>query len=109
MANKYYYTDYYTVCLKKENGMKELKETVEMMNSKDYKERFKAEYWQTYIRYKKLTDMIDKWEKGELNFVPTCKKGIYKTQLLHMANYLSILRTRAKIEKVDLGIEEENE
>lgn len=35
--------------------MKELNETVEMMNSEDYKERFKAEYWQTYIRYKKLT------------------------------------------------------
>lgn len=89
--------------------MKELKETVEMMNSEDYKERFRAEYWQTYIRYVKLTDMVDKWEKGELNFTPTCKKGIYKTQLLHMSNYLSILRIRAKIENVDLGIEEENE
>lgn len=29
--------------------MKELKETMEMMNSENYKERFKAEYWQTYI------------------------------------------------------------
>lgn len=89
--------------------MKELKETIEMMNSADYKERFKAEYWQTCIRYKKLKDMVDKWEKGELNFTPTCNKGIYKTQLLHMANYLSILRIRAKIESVDLGIEGENE
>lgn len=89
--------------------MKELKETVDMMNSADYKERFKAEYWQTCIRYKKLKNMIDKWKKGELNFTPTCKKGIYKMQLLHMANYLSILRIRAKNENVDLGIEEENE
>ena len=79
--------------------MKELKETVEMMNSIDYKERFKAEYWQTYIRYAKLINMVDKWEKGELNFTPTCDKAIYKIQLLHMANYLSILRVRAKIEK----------
>jgi len=39
--------------------MKELNETVEMMNSEDYKERFKAEYWQTYIRYKKLTKMVE--------------------------------------------------
>lgn len=89
--------------------MKELKETIKMMNSDDYKERFKAEYWQTCIRYKKLKNMIDKWEKSELNFTPTCKKAIYKTQLLHMANYLSVLRIRAKIENVDLGIEEENE
>lgn len=89
--------------------MKELKETIEMMNSENYKERFKAEYWQTCIRYKKLKNMINKWEKSELNFTPTCKKAIYKTQLLHMANYLSILRIRAKNENVDLGIEEENE
>lgn len=39
--------------------MKELKETIEMMNSEDYKERFKVEYWQTYIRYAKLK----KWLK----------------------------------------------
>lgn len=61
------------------------------------------------IRYEKLTKMVKNWEKGELNFTPTCDKKIYKTQLLHMANYLSILRVRAKIENVDLGIEEENE
>ena len=30
--------------------MMELKETVEMMNSADYKERFKAEYQQVVIR-----------------------------------------------------------
>lgn len=30
-----------------------LSDTVQMMNSADYKERFKAEYWQTKIRYDK--------------------------------------------------------
>lgn len=29
----------------------ELKDTIEMMTSDDYKERFKAEYYQTKIRY----------------------------------------------------------
>ncbi len=29
----------------------ELRETIEMMNSKDYMERFKAEYYQVVIRY----------------------------------------------------------
>lgn len=89
--------------------MKELKETIGMMNSEDYKERFKAEYWQTYIRYAKLKKMVENWEKDELNFTPPCDKKIYKIQLLHMANYLSVLRIRAKIENVDLRIEEENE
>lgn len=29
----------------------ELKDTVELMNSADYKDRFKAEYWQNQLRY----------------------------------------------------------
>lgn len=37
-----------------------LKDTVEMMNSSDYKERFRAEYQQVVIRYKKLRDMLAK-------------------------------------------------
>lgn len=32
----------------------ELNNTVELMNSSDYKDRFKAEYYQTKIRYEKL-------------------------------------------------------
>lgn len=38
----------------------ELRDTVEMMNNADYKERFKAEYYQTAIRYGKLKAMVDK-------------------------------------------------
>ena len=41
----------------------ELKDTVEMMNSTDYKERFKAEYQQVVIRYKKLKAMLEKLER----------------------------------------------
>lgn len=37
-----------------------LKETVELMNSSDYKERFKAEYLQAKIRYDKLHKMLIK-------------------------------------------------
>lgn len=37
----------------------ELKETVELMNSSDYKERFKAEYLQAKIRYDKLHKMLE--------------------------------------------------
>ena len=36
--------------------------TIALMNSADYKERFKAEYWQTKIRYDKLHRMITKLE-----------------------------------------------
>lgn len=80
----------------------ELKDTVEMMLSNDYKERFKAEYWQIKIRYDKLKDMCEKWDKGELNFEPTCKRDTYNWQLLAMLEYLSVLEYRAKQERVEL-------
>lgn len=38
----------------------ELKETIEMMQSEDYRERFKAEYQQNVIRFQKLRAMLEK-------------------------------------------------
>ena len=49
--------------------MKTLKETVEMMNSADYKERFIAEYEQLVIRYTSLKNMLEKWDKVQLRNV----------------------------------------
>lgn len=37
-----------------------LSDTVELMNSADYKDRFKAEYYQVVIRYQKLKAMLEK-------------------------------------------------
>ena len=51
-----------------------LKDTIEMMRSEDYKQRFKAEYYQLKIRTEKLKAMLDKWDAGELSFKPTCPR-----------------------------------
>ena len=80
-----------------------LKETVEMMNSADYKERFKAEYQQVAIRYRKLVAMLEKWDKGELNFTPTCPRSTYNMQVRAMTDYIAVLESRAVMEGVDLG------
>ena len=53
----------------------ELKNTVSMMESTDYKERFKAEYEQLRIRFEKLNAMLDKWDAGTLPFTPTCPRS----------------------------------
>ena len=82
--------------------MTDLKETKELMTSADYKERFKAEYWQNKIRYDKLKAMCEKWDKNELNFIPTCPREIYNNQLKAMALYLNVLVERAKLENVNL-------
>lgn len=81
----------------------ELKDTVEMMNSADYKERFKAEYQQVVIRYRKLAAMLEKRDKGELNFTPTCPRSTYNIQIKAMTDYIAVLEARAVMEGVDLG------
>lgn len=81
----------------------ELKDTIEMMNSKDYKERFKAEYWQTKIRYDKLHQMCIKYEANTLNFEPKSSLELLKEQKTYMGNYLRILEVRAEIEQIDLS------
>lgn len=80
----------------------ELKDTIEMMNSPDYKERFKAEYQQLKIRYDKLDAMTVKYEAGTLNFTPTCSLQLLKEQKLHMGCYLRCLKIRAEIEGIEL-------
>lgn len=79
-----------------------LAETSEMMVSKDYKERFKAEYYQLENRLNGLRTMTEKWDKGELNFTPTCEREIYVDQLTCMLGYLSVLKKRAEIEGIEL-------
>lgn len=80
----------------------ELKDTITMMTSDDYKERFKAEYYQVKIRYEKLLAMMKKWRKGELSFTPTCPTFVYEAQLKAMKDYLTILIFRAEMEEIEL-------
>ena len=79
-----------------------LKDTVEMMVSDDYKERFVAEYTQLKIRYDKLYAVLEKYAADKLDFKPTCPIEILYEQLDHMEAYLSVLETRAKYEGIDL-------
>ena len=81
-----------------------LKDTVEMMNSNDYKERFKAEYYQLVIRYKGLKSMLTKWDEGTINFDPTCPRSTYNMQIKAMTDYITVLEARAAMEGIDLQI-----
>lgn len=80
----------------------ELRDTVALMESADYKDRFKAEYYQAKIRYEKLHNMIVKYEAGTLNFEPKCSIGLLKDQAGAMGNYLYALEVRAEIEGIEL-------
>lgn len=79
-----------------------LKETVEMMNSDNYKERFKAEYYQLKIRKEKLEAMLEKYRNGTLEFTPNCSYDLLHTQLVYMECYMNVLEERAKVENIEL-------
>lgn len=80
----------------------ELKDTIDLMNSEDYKDRFKAEYYQTKIRYNKLHVMLIKYEAGVLDFKPTCPIAKLQEQKRYMGEYLRCLEIRAAIEEIEL-------
>lgn len=91
---------------KKEKNNMELKETVELMNSEDYKERFVAEYHQVKIRYEKLKNFCNKIEVetmlGKEVTKHDCPLELLREQQKYMGLYLSVLEKRALIENVGL-------
>lgn len=94
----------------------ELNETVKLMRSADYKERFIAEYWQLKIRYEKLKDFNNRIEASQqvsghycsaLERLPNepkheCPADMLRQQQRIMGEYLHILEVRAVIEGIDL-------
>ena len=84
----------------------ELKDTIELMNSEDYRERFKAEYYQVKIRYEKLKDFCNKIEVAEMTKTEPpkhdCPLELLREQQKYMGQYISILEKRAIIEHVSL-------
>lgn len=84
----------------------ELKDTVELMQSEDYKKRFIAEYQQTKIRYEKLKKFCNKIEVARILDTEEpkhdCPLGMLKMQQRLMGEYLSILEKRAIIENIDI-------
>lgn len=90
----------------------ELKDTVKLMESENYKERFKAEYYQTKIRYEKLKRLNNKieayyhldYDKRNIREEPKhdCPTDMLKEQQQIMGNYLHILEVRAEIENIEL-------
>lgn len=83
--------------------MIELKDTVELMNSDDFKDRFAAEYMQTKIRYDKLHTILVKYKANTLPFTPQCSYELLAEQAGYMGRYLNCLEVRAEIEGIKLS------
>ena len=79
-----------------------LQDTIELMNSSDFKDRFKAKYYQLKIRRDGLKKMLKKYKEGTLEFTPNCDYDLLHTQLVYMEGYMVVLETRAEIENIKL-------
>jgi hypothetical protein len=88
-----------------------LRPTVEGMLSADYKERFKAEYKQTKIRYEKLKAFCNRIEAAQITDglkhtveepKHDCPYYLLRDQQRAMGEYLHILEVRAVIEGIEL-------
>lgn len=80
----------------------ELKDTVKLMTSSDYEDRFRAEYYQLHERIVKLSEMLYKYKYKFLDFTPKCNYDILYKQLKYMEHYEATLWARAIIEDIDL-------
>jgi hypothetical protein len=91
----------------------ELMDTIELMGSSDYRDRFVAEYIQLKIRYEKLKAFNTKIEAarrtGSLDEgvqvkepKHDCPASLLREQQAAMGEYLHLLEVRAVIEDIDL-------
>ena len=80
----------------------ELERLIELMKSEDYKDRFRAEYYQLEDRIDKLVNMLEKYKAGTLNFTPSCSYELLSYQLQTMNAYKRVLEERAEIEDIEL-------
>lgn len=80
----------------------DLKDTIELMTSADWKDRFKAEYLQLKIRYNKLHKMIVRRESGMNDFCTPISLDSWKNQAWFMGMYLFELEKQAAIHGIDL-------
>jgi hypothetical protein len=76
----------------------ELKQSVDLMLSEDYKERLVAEHMQLKSRIEGLNDFLTKWNDGNLDFTPKSFMSVFESQLNAMRQYFEALERRLKDE-----------
>lgn len=79
-----------------------LSDTVQMMNSDDYKERFRAEYFQLINRIDSLGATLIQYRKGTLGHKLNCNIKVLDGQFHSMKTYATHLKEIAKLEDISL-------
>lgn len=85
--------------------MTELKETVDLMLSDNFRDRLKAEYWQNVIRYNSLSMYIDKLKNSKNPYESAVPIKTLERQLTYMSLMNGVLEER--LEADDINADEE--
>lgn len=82
----------------------QLEQTIDLMRSESYKDRFIAEYCQLEIRIKRLERVLKSVADNTCPkaFTPTCPITLLEAQFKAMSAYREILIKRALIEEIEL-------
>lgn len=68
----------------------------------EYKDRMVIEYFDLKERTRKLAAMLDRWQRGMLEFTPKSSPDLINAQLDVMRAYQRILGERARVDNVEL-------
>lgn len=79
--------------------IRDLKDTISLMTSDDYKDRLLAEYWQLKIRHQKLQVAIAR-KSQRLDRNTKTPIDVLQAQSHVMERYLNLLRLRAREEDI---------
>ena len=82
--------------------IKEIRETIPLMTSGDYKERFVAEYYQLKIRKERLCKLLEAFNSDCLGFELNCPVELLQEQYMLMCQLINILENRARYENIEL-------
>ena len=72
----------------------EIKDTVELMLSDDFRDRLQAEYDQLDIRIQKLEKAIEHWTKDKSKLSRPIYLPLFRRQLRYMKGYQKVLKHR---------------
>lgn len=82
--------------------IRDLKDTISLMTSDNYKDRLLAEYWQLKIRHQKLQIAIAR-KSQRLDWDTKTPIDALQVQAHVMERYLNLLKLRAREEGIIIG------
>lgn len=70
------------------------------MKMNDYKTRLLSEHKEVVDKINKLRVFLNKWDNGQLSFVPRLSRANYSKTLEAMCNYKMLLESRMLMDKI---------